>query len=236
MLSRAPLIAALSLLVVAAACATPPAASPTGSVPPPSPAAAAPTAAPSPSPEASVSEEPEPTAVPTPSSSVVAGADTWVVPCQEQLATVELEETRPAPAAIVPKIILGDETTGVLIASAPLPDDASSLFLGSCLWQAGSTRPTVNAGVVGLAPNAALDLERVIRTQEAPIIHVLGGRVTDEVTKVVVTLADGTTQDATVQDGHWLAWWTGPTGSSEVVATDAAGTTVLTVPFDDMAP
>ena len=140
---------------------------------------------------------------------------------------MEIEETRPAPAAIVPALILGDEADGVLIASAPLPDDASSTFLGACLWQAGSTRPIINAGVVGPAPDAALDLERVIRTDGTPMVHALGGRVADEVASVVVTLADGSRQDAAVTDGYWLAWWTGPTSSTAVVASDAAGTEVI---------
>jgi hypothetical protein len=143
----------------------------------------------------------------------------------------------PAAAAITPRIALGDATTGALIAAAALPDDATELFLGLCMWTpADRDRPVTNAGTVASIPAPGLALERVVRTQEAPIVHALGGRVSDDVASVVVTLADGSTRVAVLEDGYWLTSWTGPSGSTSIVARDAAGTAVKTVAFDDMAP
>jgi hypothetical protein len=238
---RVPLLAAIAVATLAAGCASP---APTVAPATASPTAVAESTPPSetiaPSPVTSPSSASSPTVVPTPAVSIPVDVEAWVVPCQQRVTSNPggIESTMPAPGALEPVVTVGDGTAGAMLVAAPIPDDASELLLGACLWAdgAGDRQPLVNAGTVSSAPGPGLSLSRVVRTEESPIVHVLGGRVTDEIASVAVTLADGATQDATVADGYWLVWWTGPSGSTQVAGRDASGSVVSTVAIDDMAP
>ena len=202
----------------------------------PSPSASASSPA-TPDANASALPSPPPTAIATPTVVFPVGTEAWIDPCRQGMPET-IESTPPAADDVAPVIVLGDATTGAMLAAAPIPDDPSELLLGMCVWQADAAghQPGINAGTVGTVPSPGVSLQRVLVTQASPRVHALGGRLTDEVAAVEVILADGSTVPAATSGGYWLAWWTGKTGSTAIVGRDATGAQVSSQPFDDLAP
>lgn len=127
---------------------------------------------------------------------------------------------------------------GAMLLVAPTPGDPASIWLGACEWRRdGSAVQIVMAQGASASTDvtAGAKLGRGIWDQAMPGDHLLGGPASSDVAAVTVTLADGSTIEATVASGYWLAWWTNGVGSAQIVATDAAGNILSDMPFDDSA-
>ena len=60
----------------------------------------------------------------------------------------------------------------------------------------------------------------------------LGGRVINPAGRARVNPADGRLVLASIGNGYWLAWWPDTTAATTVVASDATGAILATVPVE----
>ena len=116
-------------------------------------------------------------------------------------------------------------TSSVLLAD----DQAAAICIGSSSSRFG--------GVTSLEPIPAgttltVDEAKAGRTYGPDATRFVHGRISDEVTKVVVTTSDGLVVTASQIDGHFLAWW--PSGANATtVAAYGTGDSVLSVVHPD---
>ena len=105
--------------------------------------------------------------------------------------------------------------------------------LSICRWEhsaAGFLDTDGTGGGNDMSVPATISVDRAVTTAIKPIEHALGGRAAPQVAAVRVTLSDGSVQDASVESGYWIAWWTG-LGPAAVAAFDGSGALLSNTPF-----
>jgi hypothetical protein len=128
-----------------------------------------------------------------------------------------------------------DRPIRVLIQDRRTPQSAAFLFAGRAAF--GSCFVTTGGGGTsgGSGPLPGdLTIPLVIDENGSGDVgsgtaRILGGRVANGATQVVVELADGRSVFASVGNGYWLAWWPDTSKANRVVAKDASGAEISTV-------
>jgi hypothetical protein len=155
--------------------------------------------------------QPAPTA-PTPGQLTQAAAA-----CGQDLGTPVITDSRgPYTAAIY-----ADPTTDELC----LQGDNVSLSSSSTV----ATPARVPAGLVQLGGGGTRD-------SAGNALTVVDGRVGVGVTAVTVQRSDGSSVQATVENGWYLAWWPGGTAATNAQITTASGTSTVEFPPAPAAP
>jgi hypothetical protein len=102
----------------------------------------------------------------------------------------------------------------------------SATTFGSCIVT--SQASSGGSGPLPAPMRSALSIDvNGVGTGSGGDIHELGGRVAADVTAVTISLADDRTVTASLGGGHWLAWWPGDAGATNVTGLDAAGQVVV---------
>jgi hypothetical protein len=119
----------------------------------------------------------------------------------------------------------------------------SAAFLVSGVGFSGSCTIALNGGASGgssreqpldpLSGPIAVD-ERSTGGLGGGTASLVGGRVAPVVARVRIDLADGRVVDASVGNGHWLAWWPGDFAAVRIRALDLASSIMATL--DDSTP
>jgi hypothetical protein len=121
-----------------------------------------------------------------------------------------------------------DQGAGAALLTAPVPGDPSLAYLEMCAYTIDDQGGTVVTGVALSAVDAALVGTVAVESRQAidgdrPQAGI-GGRVSDEVARLEVSLSDGSRSDVPIRDGYFLSWWRGPAvDATSLVAYDAAG-------------
>jgi hypothetical protein len=94
---------------------------------------------------------------------------------------------------------------------------------GISMSHTSSTPTSVAAGQIQLGGGGTRD-------SAGNALQMLDGRAGAGVTAVTVDLSDGSSVQATVTDGWYLAWWPGTVSATDAKVTTASGTSTVTVP------
>jgi len=134
--------------------------------------------------------------------------------------------------AEAPRIVLQDQRT---ISTAAFLT-AGTGFTGSCLvtLTGGASSGSARSDPLDPMDRAIVVDERSTGGIGGGTATLLGGRSRLDVTRVQIALPNGTRLEASVGNGHWLAWWPGSDEAGSVTAFDGAGNVVAAL--DDTTP
>lgn len=184
-------------------------------------------------------------------AAVAAGVGLWAVmatPLPTHQTAMVLAGWEPIPTVHDPALASGAaaacdpvDASGVsamaLLAQDQRGNAAAFLFAGSgnlltCVAarDAGGEIVAATSGTTQLeATTSALTVENTItqpRTANFGGLVAVGGRVSQDVSSVTISRADGVSIVATVTDGYFIAWWPTDDRASRIVAIDGSGATV----------
>lgn len=144
----------------------------------------------------------------TPSSGQLAQA---AQACGQGLGTPVLTDSRgPYTASIYSE----SNTTDVCLSGNDVTMSSS--------FTSAQAAPTLSPGSITLNGGATRDAA-------GNALTLADGRAASDVTAVTIELSDGSTVQATVSGGWYMAWWPGDTTAKDAVITSSSGTS--TVPF-----
>jgi hypothetical protein len=130
----------------------------------------------------------------------------------------------------------------ILLAGTAGPEfnelDVPRIFLYACRWErddSGVQETDGSGDNVEAAAPATISVDRELKTGIEPTEYVLAGRLAPAVSRVAVTLSDGSVQVAEMANGYWLAWWQSPHGPTTVTAFDASGAILSKIPASGSA-
>jgi hypothetical protein len=106
-----------------------------------------------------------------------------------------------------------------------------------CLSSAGFTSLSGGGGGsnLGVPNQGSVTVDRTFFTTDIGQPYtVINGRIGVDVTKVVLTLSDGSTVQASTENGRFAAWWPSESGVSGALVSGASGT--ATQPLDISSP
>ncbi len=159
--------------------------------------------------------------------------------CEDSLSSAQglLSETQVAlPDSTLPPVALSDARGPfeLLVYSSP-----TSTVL--CLSSAGFTSLSGGGGGsnLGLPNQGSLAVDRTFfTTDNGQPYTVINGRIGDDVTKVVLTLSDGSTVQTSTGNGRFAAWWPSESGvaSAEVSGTSGTATQSLGISSPRQVP
>jgi hypothetical protein len=177
----------------------------------------------------------------------MAGCAAAFVPTQDPLtawARLPLPaDPRVAQAAMTNSACQGEQGRQLQIVLQDQRTASTAAFLTAGGGLTGSCLVTLTGGAgAGSLRSAPLDpIKDAIAVDERSTggaggasATLLGGRTKPGVARVVITLADGSTLDASVGSNHWLGWWPLSLEPKHVTAYDASGTVLQTL--DDTTP
>jgi hypothetical protein len=137
----------------------------------------------------------------------------------------------PSPAPQIPPLstVVGIDhgPTAVALLTAPAPGGGLA-YLVACRYErgAGAGEADTAGGTVDAAFEGTLSVDRRVEVDGPPEEHVLAGRLRGPAAQVSVQLSDGTSAEAAVKDGYWIAWWSGQASATTVRGIDAGGEVV----------
>ena len=168
---------------------------------------------------------------------------------QDDLATWQRSPLPPdqrlAEAALRSSVCRSGQDDGapiqLLLQDRRTATSAAFLIVGAGF--SGSCTITLNGGASGgssrgqaldaLSGPIAVD-ERSTGGLGGGTASLIGGRLAPVVASVRIDVADGTFVEASVGNGHWLAWWPGDLAAVRIQALDLAASIVATL--DDSTP
>lgn len=118
--------------------------------------------------------------------------------------------------------------------TASIYDDATTSEL--CLSGAGISMSSTTNSTAGIGPGQVGLHGRGMQDSTGDALTLVDGRVGAGVTAVTINRADGSSVQATVAGGWYLAWWPGTTPAATAEVTTAGGTASESFPTPPSAP
>ena len=138
-----------------------------------------------------------------------------------------------------PVVAIEHGNRGVLLLDAAHPDDPSLAYLSICRFDRGPTVQSTDRtiSILDAVAGEPLTVDATATfgsptPEGAPAASegVMAGRFSGPVATVVIDLSDGSSLEASIADGYWLAWWQGALDDAVTVrGLDGDGRVVMEV-------
>lgn len=127
--------------------------------------------------------------------------------------------------ALIGRVSLRQGQSEAILLSAPVPGDASRLYVATCrvdkrgaVFASDTTAVAVPATLAG-----PVSVDAHVEAAGPPPEGIVGGRYAAEVVRVQVVVGNERTLEATLSGGYWLATWQGNQRATAARALDATG-------------